>query len=66
MKVYVIWKSYPFFQGNKLVAIRLNREDAEKQAAELGNLLSEDMKPQYDEYGLVEGVEYSVYEYDAT
>jgi hypothetical protein len=58
--VYAVWEMYPFAGPTILVGIFSTREKATDHALGLTLLLPEDSQPEYDDYGLIEGVEYTV------
>jgi hypothetical protein len=61
MKIFVLWKMYPF-QGSHPVGYFAEWSTAMAEKDKLVAALRPEEKPEYDEWGLVEGVDYQVLE----
>ena len=62
MKVYLLWEENPMFQGTILLCVYSTKEMAEQDAKKLLDSLSADEKPEFDDYGLMAGVNYIIEE----
>lgn len=63
MRVYVVLEQH-FFAGGTIVKIFSKEADADDHVAELADLLTDEQKPEYDEWGHCGGIQYSVVEHE--
>ena len=59
--VYAVWEIYPFIHPAILKAIYSTKEKAEARVVELNGAIPSDYQPEYDDYGLVSGIDYEFY-----
>jgi hypothetical protein len=58
--VYVVLRCHPFMGGFMMWTAFLSEEAAKAEAARLTAELTGDDKPEYDDWGLVSGIEFTV------
>lgn len=59
-KIYMVIQDFPFDMHYRMIRAFRSEEDAAKFVEKENALLSDDDKPEHDEYGLVSGIEYQV------
>jgi hypothetical protein len=57
---YVIIKAFPFMHPYQMVEVHLDESAAEQRKVELNNSIPDSDKPEYDDYGLIEGYDYVI------
>jgi len=59
-KAYVIIKEYPFMHPYQMIEVHLDESAAETRKIYLNSLIPDNEKPEFDDYGLISGYDYTI------